>query len=150
MPPPYRMTHITWSVFFNYTAAIELFDLKYIQNTYVESGNHNTRNQYNDVIISPLASQITSHTTVYSTVYARRRSKKTSKLRVTGLLLCISRHVIISIWFWSLWIGLCHMEWYNGVWNFGEALVTYRLSSGNHTLVRAKFPVTDHWNQRWV
>ena len=32
-----------------------------------------------------MASQITSHTIVYSTVYSRRRSKKTSKLRVTGL-----------------------------------------------------------------
>ena len=30
-------------------------------------------------------SQITSLTIVYSTVYSRRRSKKTSKLRVTGL-----------------------------------------------------------------
>ena len=32
-----------------------------------------------------MASQITSLTIVYSTVYTRRRSKKTSKLRVTGL-----------------------------------------------------------------
>ena len=32
-----------------------------------------------------MASQITSLTIVYSTVYSRRRSKKTSKLRVTGL-----------------------------------------------------------------
>ena len=36
---------------------------------------------YNDVIMSLMASQITSLTTVYLTVY----SKKTSKLRVTGL-----------------------------------------------------------------
>ena len=34
---------------------------------------------------SAMASQITSLTIVYSTVYSRRRSKKTSKLRVTGL-----------------------------------------------------------------
>ena len=39
---------------------------------------------YNDVIMSVMASQITSLTIVYSTVYSRRRSKKTSKLRVTG------------------------------------------------------------------
>ena len=40
---------------------------------------------YNDVIISTVASQITSLMIVYSTVYSRRRSKKASKLRVTGL-----------------------------------------------------------------
>ena len=39
----------------------------------------------NDVIISTIASQITSLTIVHSTVYPRRRSKKTSKLHVTGL-----------------------------------------------------------------
>ena len=41
---------------------------------------------YSDVIMDAMASQITSLTIVYSTVYSRRRSKKTSKLRVTGLL----------------------------------------------------------------
>ena len=40
---------------------------------------------YNDVIMSIMASQITSLTIVYSTVSFRRRSKKTSKPRVTGL-----------------------------------------------------------------
>ena len=40
---------------------------------------------YNDVKMRALASQITSLTIVYSKVYSRRRSKKTSKLRVTGL-----------------------------------------------------------------
>ena len=40
---------------------------------------------YHDVIMSTMASEITSLTLVYSTVYSRRRSKKTSKLRVTGL-----------------------------------------------------------------
>ena len=40
---------------------------------------------YNDVMVGGMASQITSLTIVYSTVYSRRRSKKTSKLRVTGL-----------------------------------------------------------------
>ena len=40
---------------------------------------------YNNVIMSAMASQITSLTIVYSTVYSRRRSKKTLKLRNTGL-----------------------------------------------------------------
>ena len=40
---------------------------------------------YNDVKLGAMASQITSLTIVYSTVYSRRRSKKTSNLRVTGL-----------------------------------------------------------------
>ena len=40
---------------------------------------------YNDVTMSAMASQMTSLTIVHSTVYSRRRSKKTSKLRVTGL-----------------------------------------------------------------
>ena len=40
---------------------------------------------YNDVIMSTMASKITSLTIVYSTVYSRCRPKKTSKLRVTGL-----------------------------------------------------------------
>ena len=40
---------------------------------------------YNDVIMSAMASQITSLMIVYSMVYSRRRSKKTSKLHVTGL-----------------------------------------------------------------
>ena len=39
---------------------------------------------YNDVIMSVMASHLTSLTIVYSTVYSRRRSKKTSKLRVSG------------------------------------------------------------------
>ena len=38
---------------------------------------------YSDVIMSAMTSQITNFAIVYSTVY--RRSKKTSKLRVTGL-----------------------------------------------------------------
>ena len=40
---------------------------------------------YTDVIMSAIASQITSLRIVYSTVLFRRRSKKTSKLRVAGL-----------------------------------------------------------------
>ena len=41
-------------------------------------------NHYIDVIMTTVASQITSLTVVYSIVYSGR-SKKTSKLRVTGL-----------------------------------------------------------------
>ena len=40
---------------------------------------------YYDVIMRTMASRFTNWTTVYSTVYSRRRSKKTSKPRVTGL-----------------------------------------------------------------
>ena len=40
---------------------------------------------YNDVIMNAMVSQITSLTIVYSTVCSRCRSKKASKLRVTGL-----------------------------------------------------------------
>ena len=40
---------------------------------------------YNDVIMGVMAFQITSLAIVYSTFIFRRRSKKTSKLRVTGL-----------------------------------------------------------------
>ena len=47
---------------------------------------------YNDVIMSAMASQVTSLTIVYSTVYSSRRSKKTSKLRVTGLCAVNSPH----------------------------------------------------------
>ena len=44
-----------------------------------------TQVHYNDVIMSAMASQITSLTIAYRSVYSRRRLKKTSKLRVTGL-----------------------------------------------------------------
>ena len=40
---------------------------------------------YSGVIMGAMASQITSIAIVYSTLYSRRRSKKTSKLCVTGL-----------------------------------------------------------------
>ena len=43
------------------------------------------RPHYSEVILGAIASQITSLTIVYSIVYSRHRSKKTSKLRVTGL-----------------------------------------------------------------
>ena len=46
--------------------------------------SHKT-DHYNDVLMGAMTSQITSLTIVYSIVDSRRRSKKTSKLRVTGL-----------------------------------------------------------------
>ena len=45
---------------------------------------HATTYHYNDVIMGTIAPQITSLAIVYSTVYSER-SKKTSKLRVTGI-----------------------------------------------------------------
>ena len=45
----------------------------------------NTLKHHIYVILGAMASQITSLTIVHSTVYSRRRSKKTPKLRVTGL-----------------------------------------------------------------
>ena len=47
---------------------------------------------YNEVIMSAMASQNASLTIVYSTVYSRCRSKKTSKLRVTGL--CVGNSLV--------------------------------------------------------
>ena len=44
-----------------------------------------TMTHYNDVILSAMASRITSLAIVCSAIYFRRRSKKTSKLRATGL-----------------------------------------------------------------
>ena len=46
---------------------------------------------YSDVIMGAIASQITNLTIVYSTVLFRHRSKKTSKLCVTGLCVGNSR-----------------------------------------------------------
>ena len=45
----------------------------------------NNFTHYGDVIMGPMASQITSLTIVYSTFYSGADQKKTSKLRVTGL-----------------------------------------------------------------
>ena len=44
-----------------------------------------TMRHCNDVIMNTMACQIHSLTIVYSTVYSRHRSKKTSKLCVTGI-----------------------------------------------------------------
>ena len=48
------------------------------------TASEHEKTHYSDVIIGAMASQITSVAIVYSTVYSGR-SKKTSKLRVTGL-----------------------------------------------------------------
>ena len=45
---------------------------------------HDRKHQYSDVIVSAVASEITGVSIVCSTVFFRRRSKKTSELRVTG------------------------------------------------------------------
>ena len=50
----------------------------------IGSGMH-AFSHYNGVIMSAMASQTTNLMIVYSTVYSRHKSKKTSKLRVTGL-----------------------------------------------------------------
>ena len=47
--------------------------------------NSDRTEHYCDVIMDTMASQITSLMIVYSTVQFRRKSKETSKLRVTGL-----------------------------------------------------------------
>ena len=52
--------------------------------------------------MSAMASQITSLTIVYSTVYSRRRSEKSSKLRVTGLVRGIHRWPVNSPHKWIL------------------------------------------------
>ena len=67
---------------------------KYITNVLLSHGNINSlwimiyfihAMHYKNVIMNAMTSQITSLTIVYSTVYSRRRSKKISKLRVTGI-----------------------------------------------------------------
>ena len=48
-------------------------------------GSYALKTHYGDVIMGAIASQITGPTVVYSIRLFNRRSKKTSKLRVTGL-----------------------------------------------------------------
>ena len=78
---------------------------------------------YNDVIMGPIASQITSLTIVLNRLF-RRRSKKTSKLRVTGLCAgnspgtgefptqMASYAENVSIW-WRhhAWTVICWIKW---------------------------------------
>ena len=72
---------------FLYTAVDVSFSFAgaYIRIKYRGSGCLSHTLHYYDVIMGAMASQITSLTIIYSTVYSRRRTKKTSKLRVTGL-----------------------------------------------------------------
>ena len=82
-----------------------------------------------------MASQITSLAIVYSTVYSRRKSKKTSKIRVTGLCAGISpvtgeipaqrasNAENVSIWWRHHWlcrhervIEISIMHWPNSQW----------------------------------
>ena len=65
----------------------------------------NSPYHYSDVIIGAMASQITSLAILYSTVYSgRRRSKKTSTLRVTGLCVRgIHRWPMNYPHKWSIW-----------------------------------------------
>ena len=60
---------------------LQYTDYKYFSYPYSYSNSIH----YNDVIMNSLASQVTNPSIVFSTVYSRRRSKKISKLRVTGL-----------------------------------------------------------------
>ena len=62
-----------------------VFSVNVLVWTLLFSNSNFTEVHYNDVIMSTMASQITSLAIVCSTVYSRRRSKKTSKVRVTGL-----------------------------------------------------------------
>ena len=57
-------------------------DYQYFQ---MQTGSNIRYQHYNGVIMSALTSQITSLMIVYPTIYSRGRSKKTSKLRVSGL-----------------------------------------------------------------
>ena len=56
-----------------------------INHSVSHSNRGHTNVHYSDVIMGSMASQITSLSIVYSTVYSRCRSKKISKLCVTGL-----------------------------------------------------------------
>ena len=110
---------------------------------------HKNWTHYNDVIMSAMASQITSLTVVYSTVYSRRRSKKTSKLRVTGEFPAqrASNVENVSIWWRNhvqtdntylaiagkiSWLGVCWgyfryaCWWYNGRFpTFGTVVIQW-------------------------
>ena len=70
-------------VFFGFLFSALLF--AYFLVNYVTISFDDYISHYNGVIMGMIASQITGLTIVYSMVYFRRRSKKTSKLPVTGL-----------------------------------------------------------------
>ena len=59
--------------------------IPYCQNEVITSWNQSPISHYDDVKMGTMTSQINNLTIVYSNRLFRRRSKKTSKLRVTGL-----------------------------------------------------------------
>ena len=99
---------------------------------------------YNDVIMGAMASQITSLKIVYSTAYSRHRSKKTSKLHVTGL--CVGTSQVtgesstqmasnaenVSIW-WHHPVGR-RVSYISSRWVRGEALQQHQ--SQEHKTIR--------------
>ena len=101
---------------------------------------------YNDVIMGAIASQITSLTIVYSTISSRRRSKETSKSRVTGL--CAGNSPVtgefptqmasnaanVSIW-WR------HNRWYPYLWRLLHRHCHKRL---------LKFRGSNPWVYVWI
>ena len=99
---------------------------------------------YDDVIMSSMASQITSLTIVYSTIYSGRRSKKSSKPRVTGL--CegnspqrASNAENVSIW----WRHHVDPSWFNtyGIWGLLQyGIRPKRILDSN--LAKTRLPMT--------
>ena len=104
LPLTSYMRNLWWCIIFSvFSAFVSTFEISQIQMMTVRWGKSDTRirvesgignltdssrvqqwknsNHYSDVIVGAITSQITSLTIVYSTVH----SKKTSKLRVTGL-----------------------------------------------------------------
>ena len=77
-----RLVDIYWK---SITRKSRLISRIYCVRVSIDSRADTPSLHYNDVMMSAIASRITSLTIVYSTVCARRRSKKTSKIRVTGL-----------------------------------------------------------------
>ena len=107
---------------------------------------------YNYVIMSAMVSQITSLTIVYSTVYSRRRSKRTSKLRVTGL--CEGNSPVtgefpaqrasnaenVSIW-WS------HNGPQRPDGNTGHPLTNWQWAIQWHTPLHSISQIKTHWGR---
>ena len=77
-----RLVDIYWK---SITRKSRLISRIYCVQVSIDSRADTPSLHYNDVMMSAIASRITSLTIVYSTVCSRRRSKKTSKIRVTGL-----------------------------------------------------------------
>ena len=113
-------------------------------------------NHYSDVIMNKMASQITSHIIIYSTVFFRRRSKKTSKLRVTCL--CAGNSPVtgeflaqrasnaenISIW-WRHFVVITHeiamMIWWGEPCQKGVTYIRTRGQDFSHSCL----VVTETW-----